>query len=289
MSDDSVNMSSVTESSAANSSAVNSSTVNSTPVDVWTIIRAEAKDASQHEPMLASFYHAAILNHATFQSAISFHLANKLDSYTMPALMIREIFIEAMNADAEIEVAMRADICAHRERDPACDTYSMPLLFFKGYHALQSQRVAHWLWRQGRESLALFFQNQISHEFDVDIHPGASIGKGIMVDHATGVVMGETVIVEDNVSLLHDVTLGGSGCTKGLRHPIIRRGVLIGVGAKILGHIEIGEGAKIGAGSLVLEAVAPHTTVAGVPAKVIGRPVVAEPALNMDHRLTDDE
>jgi serine O-acetyltransferase len=257
-------------------------------IDVWATIRTEAIEASRQEPVLASFYHAAILNHTNFQAAISFHLANKLDSQAMPALMIREIFVEAMNADPAIEVAMRADICAHRERDPACNTYSMPLLFFKGYQALQSQRVAHWLWLQGRQGLALFFQNQISQQFDVDIHPGAKIGKGIMIDHATGVVMGETVIVEDNVSLLHGVTLGGSGCTKGLRHPIIRRGVLIGVGAKILGRIEIGEGAKIGAGSLVLDAVAPHTTVAGVPAKVVGRPVVAEPALDMDHRLVDD-
>ena len=258
-------------------------------VDVWKIIREEALEASQQEPVLASFYHAAILNHTNFQAAISFHLANKLDSQAMPALMIREIFIEAMNADSAIEIAMRADICAHRERDPACNTYSMPLLFFKGYQALQSQRIAHWLWLQERISLALFFQNQISQQFDVDIHPGAKIGKGVMIDHATGVVMGETVIIEDNVSLLHGVTLGGSGCMKGLRHPVIRRGVLIGVGAKILGHIEVGEGAKIGAGSLVLESVAPHTTVAGVPAKVIGRPVVAEPALNMDHRLTEDD
>ncbi|RYY73959.1 MAG: serine O-acetyltransferase [Gammaproteobacteria bacterium] len=258
-------------------------------IDVWKIIRTEALEASQQEPVLASFYHAAILNHSNFQAAISFHLANKLDSQAMPALMIREIFIEAMAADKTIEVAMRADICAHRERDPACNTYTMPLLFFKGYQALQSQRIAHWLWLQGRSSLALFFQNQISQQFDVDIHPGAQIGKGIMIDHATGVVMGETVIIEDNVSLLHGVTLGGSGCTKGLRHPVIRRGVLIGVGAKILGRIEVGEGAKIGAGSLVLESVAPHTTVAGVPAKPIGRPVVAEPALNMDHRLTEDD
>ncbi|MET0357660.1 MAG: serine O-acetyltransferase [Cellvibrio sp.] len=266
-----------------------SSEKTSAHLDVWQIIRAEALDASQREPVLASFYHAAILNHTNFQAAISFHLANKLDSQAMPALMIREIFVEAMSADKNIEVAMRADICAHRERDPACDSYSMPLLFFKGFQALQSQRIAHWLWLQGRSSLALFFQNQISQQFDVDIHPGAKIGKGIMIDHATGVVMGETVIIEDNVSLLHGVTLGGSGCTKGLRHPIIRRGVLIGVGAKILGRIEVGEGAKIGAGSLVLETVAPHTTVAGVPAKVVGRPVVAEPALNMDHRLADDD
>jgi len=260
-----------------------------TLVDVWKIIRAEAEEASLQEPVLASFYHAAILNHTHFQAALSFHLANKLDSQAMPALMIREIFEEAMTADPTIEIAMCADILAHRERDPACDTYSMPLLFFKGYQALQSQRIAHWLWERGRQCLALFLQNQISQQFDVDIHPGAKIGKGIMVDHATGVVMGETVVMEDNVSLLHGVTLGGSGCAKGLRHPLIRRGVLIGVGAKILGAIEIGEGAKIGAGSLVLESVAPHTTVAGVPAKVIGHPVVAEPALNMDHRLVDDQ
>ncbi len=261
---------------------------NSQTIDVWEIIRAEAAQASITEPILASFYHATILNHDTFSAAISFHLANKLDSQAMPALMIREILIAAMSADASIEIAMRADISAHRERDPACNTYSMPLLFFKGYQALQSHRIAHWLWLQGRECLALFLQNQISQQFDVDIHPGARIGKGIMIDHATGVVMGETVIIEDNVSLLHGVTLGGSGCNKGQRHPIVRSGVLIGVGAKILGHVDIGEGAKIGAGSVVLESVAAHTTVAGVPAKVIGHPIVAEPAFNMDHQLLDD-
>ncbi len=261
---------------------------NSQTIDVWEIIRAEAAQASITEPILASFYHATILNHDTFSAAISFHLANKLDSQAMPALMIREILIAAMSADASIEVAMRADISAHRERDPACNTYSMPLLFFKGYQALQSHRIAHWLWLQGRECLALFLQNQISQQFDVDIHPGARIGKGIMIDHATGVVMGETVIIEDNVSLLHGVTLGGSGCNKGQRHPIVRSGVLIGVGAKILGHVDIGEGAKIGAGSVVLESVVAHTTVAGVPAKVIGHPIVAEPAFNMDHQLLDD-
>lgn len=258
-------------------------------LDVWEVIRDEAAQASRDEPFLASFYHAAILNHENFQAALSFHLANKLDSQAMPALMIREIFIDAMRADENIEIAMRADICAHRQRDPACNAYSMPLLFFKGYQALQSYRIAHWLWTQGRECLALFLQNQISQQFDVDIHPGAKIGKGIMVDHATGVVMGETVVVEDDVSMLHGVTLGGSGCAKGLRHPLIRRGVLIGVGAKILGHIEIGEGAKIGAGSVVLETVAAHTTVAGVPAQVVGKPKVAEPAFNMDHGLQTDE
>jgi serine O-acetyltransferase len=256
--------------------------------DVWEFIRAEALEASADEPVLASFYHASILNHTTFAAAISFHLANKLDSQALPSMMIREVFVDAMEDDESIERAMRADIRAHRERDPACSKFYMPFLFFKGYHALQSWRIAHWLWQQGRKSLALYFQNQISQAFDVDIHPSARIGSGIMIDHATGVVIGETTVIEDDVSMLHSVTLGGSGCAKTDRHPKIRRGVLIGVGAKILGNIEIGEGAKIGAGSVVLDAVAPHTTVAGVPAQPIGRPKANAPALDMNHRFQDD-
>lgn len=251
---------------------------------LWNSIRQEAQEFSKTEPVLASFYHAIILNHQKFSAAISFHLANKLDSQALPAMMIREVFELAMQADPEIEEAMLADIVAHRERDPACKNLCMPFLFFKGYHALQSWRIAHWLWLQGRQSLALFFQNQISEVFDVDIHPGARMGKSIMIDHATGVVIGETAVVEDQVSMLHGVTLGGSGCAKTDRHPKIRQGVLIGVGAKILGPVEVGAGAKIGAGSLVLEDVQPNTTVAGVPAKVIGRTTDA-PALDMDHHL----
>lgn len=251
---------------------------------LWNTIRQEAQEFSKSEPVLASFYHAIILNHQEFSAAISFHLANKLDSQALPAMMIREVFEEAMTADPAIEDAMLADIVAHRERDPACKNLCMPFLFFKGYHALQSWRVAHWLWLQRRFSLALFFQNQISQVFDVDIHPGACIGKSIMIDHATGVVIGETAIVEDQVSMLHGVTLGGNGCAKADRHPKIRQGVLIGVGAKILGPVEVGTGAKIGAGSLVLENVEAHTSVAGVPAKVIGR-TTQSPALNMDHHI----
>lgn len=258
-------------------------------VDVWQEIRAEAQRESAAEPVLASFYHASILNHHSFAAAISFHLANKLDSQTLPAMMLREVFEDAMVDDPAIEIAMRADILAHRERDPACKLFFMPFLFFKGYHALQSWRIAHWLWSKGRNALALYFQNQISEAFDVDIHPGARIGKGIMIDHATGVVIGETAVIEDDVSMLHSVTLGGSGCVKTDRHPKIRRGVLIGVGAKILGNIEVGEGAKIGAGSVVLEPVAPHTTVAGVPAKPVGKPKGESPALDMDHHLNDND
>lgn len=253
--------------------------------DIWLAIRSEAALASREEPALASFYHASIINHDSFASAISFHLANKLDSQAVPAMMIREVFELAMAQETSIEAAMRADICAYCERDPACDRYFIPLLFFKGFHALQAYRFAHHLWLRGRQSLALYLQNQISEAFDVDIHPGARIGKGIMIDHATGVVIGETAVIEDNVSLLHGVTLGGAGRSAGDRHPKIRQGVLISTGAKILGNIEVGEGAKVGAGSVVLESVPAHTTVAGVPARVVGRPRGDNPARDMDHNL----
>jgi len=254
---------------------------------VWQAIREEAKQASLDEPVLASFYHATILNHASFEAAISFHLANKLDSQAVPAMMIREVFELALDGDPGLALAMLRDIQAYRERDPACDQFIMPFLYFKGFHALQAHRIAHWLWSEQRQALALYLQNQISQVLGVDIHPGARVGSGIMIDHATGVVVGETAVIEDNVSLLHSVTLGGSGCGSGDRHPKIRQGVLISAGAKILGNIEIGEGAKVGAGSVVLEPVAPHTTVAGVPAVVVGRPTVEQPALNMDHQLNE--
>ncbi|MBU3069056.1 serine O-acetyltransferase [Aestuariicella sp. G3-2] len=254
---------------------------------IWQAIRAEAEASSRDEPMLASYYHASILKHESFEAAISFHMANKLDSSTVQAMTVREVFEEALASDPTIGEAMRADIKAYKDRDAACDKFTMPFLYFKGYHALQAQRVSHWLWLRGRKSLALYLQNQISQAFGVDIHPGATIGKGIMIDHATGVVVGETAVICDDVSMLHSVTLGGSGCQGGDRHPKIGRGVLISAGAKILGGITIGEGAKIGAGSVVLESVPAHTTVAGVPAKIVGRPRCQEPALDMDHQLGD--
>jgi serine O-acetyltransferase len=200
-------------------------------------------------------------------------------------MLLREVMEEAMAGDAGIGGAVRADLLAVRARDPACGGLTIPLLFFKGFHALQAYRIAHWLWREGREPLALYMQNIISQTFGVDIHPAARIGRGIMMDHASGVVIGETAVVEDDVSILQQVTLGGTGNEVGDRHPKVRAGVLIGAGSKILGNVEIGEGAKIGAGSVVLEDVPPHTTVAGVPAKVVGHPKVAKPALKMDHSL----
>ncbi len=256
---------------------------------VWEAIRQEVALEASREPILASFLHATILKHDTLEDALSFHLAGKLGGQSLSEMSVREVISEALTATAEIGQAIRADLCAVRERDPATATYSHPFLYFKGFQALQSYRIAHWLWGQGRQSLALFLQNRISQVFAVDIHPAARIGCGILIDHGTGVVIGETAVVENDVSMLHEVTLGGTGKECGDRHPKVREGVLIGAGAKILGNVEIGRGAKIGAGSVVLEPVPEHCTVAGVPARIVGRPKEHEPALTMNHRLPEIE
>ncbi len=256
---------------------------------VWQRIRAEARQQATEEPMLASFLHATILNHDRLEEALSFHLANKLDSATASSLMLREVIQRALDEDPCIASTIRADLLAVEDRDSACNELSIPFLYFKGFHALQTHRVAHWLWNKGRHSLALFFQNRSSAEFAVDIHPAARLGHGIMLDHATGVVIGETAVVGNNVSILQSVTLGGTGKEEGDRHPKVGDGVLISAGAKILGNIRVGNGAKVGAGSVVLEEVPPHTTVAGVPAKVVGRPSCDQPALEMDHDFCCDE
>ena len=256
---------------------------------VWHTIRIETRKHAEQEPILASFLHATILNHDTLEAALSFHLANKLDSPAASALLIREVIQEAMEGDKTIGLSVRTDLRAIRERDSACHSLAIPFLFFKGFHALQAHRIAHWLWNKGRQQLALFLQNRISTAFGVDVHPAARMGKGIMLDHATGIVIGQTAVVEDNVSIMQSVTLGGTGKEAGDRHPKVRRGVLISAGAKVLGNIEIGEGAKIGAGSVVLKPVQAHTTVAGVPAKVVGRPQSNQPALDMCHELSCDK
>lgn len=257
----------------------------STEDRVWSMIKTTTAEHAEQEPILASFLHATILNHDLLEDALSYHLANKLDSPEASALLIREIIEEALEESKGIGEAVRADIVATYERDSACDCLSTPLLFYKGFHALQAYRVAHWLWGKQRQPLALFFQNRISTAFSVDIHPAANIGKGIMLDHATGIVIGETAVIEDNVSIMQSVTLGGTGKDSGDRHPKIRRGVLIGAGSKILGNIEIGEGVHISSGSVVLKDVPAHKVVAGVPAQIIGDTVVAEPALDMNHDL----
>ncbi len=252
---------------------------------LWESIRSQTRKQAEHEPVLASFLYSTILNHDTLEAALSFHLANKLDSPALPAMLVREVIEQALAADANISRAVRADLLAVSERDSACCSLVTPFLFFKGFHALQAYRVAHWLWLQGRNSLALFLQNRISCVFAVDIHPAAKIGQGIMFDHATGIVIGETAVVEDNVSIMQSVTLGGTGKAHGDRHPKVRSGVLISAGAKVLGNIEIGECAKIGAGSVVLRNVAPRTTVAGVPAKEIGAAGCTQPARDMNHQI----
>lgn len=252
---------------------------------LWESIRVQTRKQAEAEPVLASFLYSTILNHDTLEAALSFHLANKLDSPALPAMLIREVIEEAMHKDPTIVESVRADLLAVNERDSACCSLVTPLLYFKGFHALQAYRIAHWLWKQGRNPLALFLQNRISAVFSVDIHPAAQIGKGIMFDHATGIVIGETAVIEDMVSIMQSVTLGGTGKEAGDRHPKVQRGVLIGAGAKILGNINIGECAKIGAGSVVIKDVPARTTVAGVPAQVIGETHCSQPAQEMDHLI----
>lgn len=250
---------------------------------LWERIREETRIAIAGEAILASFMHATILHHEELESALSFHLANQLDSPSASSMMLRDVFLEAFSSDETIRRAIRDDLNAVLERDSACHEYHLPFLYFKGFHALQIHRVGHWLWQQGRHSLALFLQSQMAQKFAIDIHPAATLGHGILLDHGSGLVVGETAVVGNRVSILQSVTLGGTGKVDGDRHPKIGDGVLISAGAKILGNIRVGEGAKVGAGSVVLKDVPPHTTVAGVPARVVGVPTSENPALDMDH------
>lgn len=255
--------------------------------DIWSRVREEAERDAQQEPALASFLFTVVLSHQCLEDALSYILASKLESPTVIALTLRDLMDSVFAADAGIRAAIRADLQAVVTRDPACRGYSVPLLYFKGFHALQSFRIAHYYWLNHHEPLALYLQSRISEVFAVDIHPGARIGKGILFDHATSVVIGETAVIGDDFSMLHEVTLGGTGKEGGDRHPKIGRGVMIGAGAKVLGNIVIGEGAKIGAGSVVLDNIPPHCTVAGVPARRIGYPAHALPALEMDQSLEE--
>jgi len=254
---------------------------------IWDRIREEAERDAAAEPALAGFLNNVILSHETLEQALSFILASKLDSNVLTSLTLRDLLCDVFEKDAGVQAAIRADLQAVATRDPACRGYTSPLLYFKGFHSIQSYRVAHEYWVRGRHSLALYLQGRISEVFAVDIHPGARIGRGILFDHATSVVIGETAVVEDEFSMLHEVTLGGTGKEGGDRHPKIGRGVMIGAGAKVLGNIRVGEGAKIGAGSVVLSDVPPHTTVAGVPAKPVAFPATSFPALDMDQSFPD--
>jgi len=255
---------------------------------IWMHLRDEVAADAAAEPILASFLYATVLNHPTFEEALSFLLASKLESPTIHSITLRDVMWSAHEEDPKIAEAGIADLVAVRDRDAACRGYSQPFLYFKGYHALQAYRVANHLWKKGRQALALHLQSRVSEFFSIDIHPAARIGRGILMDHGTGVVIGETAVVEDNVSIMHEVTLGGTGKHGGDRHPKVRKGSLISVGAKILGNIEIGEGAKVGGGAVVLTAVPPHTTVAGIPAKIVGKPGQSQPSLEMDQSFVGD-
>jgi serine O-acetyltransferase len=250
---------------------------------VWSAIQDEAAAMAAAEPLVASLAHAVILRHDTLEAALSYRFAQKLGSADVPEMVLREIAEEAFASDPGIGVAARADIVAVRDRDPACDRFIDPVLFFKGFQALVAYRVAHWLWTEGRRDLALFVQMRMSEAFSIDIHPGARIGKGIMIDHAHSIVIGATAIVGDDVSMLHGVTLGGTGKETGDRHPKIGVGVLIGAGAKILGNIEVGAYSRVAAGSVVLQPVPPCKTVAGVPARIVGDAGCTHPSHSMNH------
>ncbi len=256
---------------------------------LWLTIREEVEEVGRLEPGLSSYFYASILSHSSLESALGYCLAELLAGDTVTTQTLRQIVEAAFAADPNISIQMRRDLVAYFDRDPASDKYYMPLLYFKGFQALQAHRVAHWYWSSGRRSMARFLQGRVSSVFSVDIHPAAGIGGGIMIDHATGLVVGETAVIEDDVSILHSVSLGGSGLASGRRHPIIRRGVLISAGAEVLGCIEVGQGARVGAGSLVLESVHPHSTVVGVPARRVGKMLKTMPALDMDHRINNSD
>ena len=250
-------------------------------------ICAEAEQSAAVDPALAAFLMTAILNHETLESAVVHRVAERLDHPDVPAALIRQTYEEVVARDPAIGEAFRADILAVVDRDPACQRVLEPLLYFKGFHALQTHRLAHALLRAGRRDFALYLQSRSSAVFATDINPAARVGKGVFLDHATGLVIGETAVVEDDVSILQDVTLGGTGKEIGDRHPKIRWGVLIGAGAKILGNIEVGHCARVAAGSVVLAPVPHNTTVAGVPARVVGTAGCAEPARDMNQILAD--
>ncbi|QOL79795.1 serine O-acetyltransferase [Pseudooceanicola spongiae] len=252
---------------------------------VWDRIVREAKAAIADEPLLGGLIHNTVLHHPSLERALAYRISLKLASDEMSGQILREICDEAFGADTGIAASARADIVATYERDAACHRFIQPLLYFKGFQAVQAYRVGHWLWQQGRVDLAYFFQMRSSEVFGVDIHPNARIGKGIMIDHAHSIVVGETAVVGDNVSMLHSVTLGGTGKEEEDRHPKIGNGVLIGAGAKVLGNIQIGHCSRIAAGSVVLHEVPPCKTVAGVPAKIVGEAGCDQPALAMNQLL----
>ncbi len=254
---------------------------------VWQRVCDEALSAIRDEPLLGGLVHSGLLHHPTMERALAYRFSLKLASGEMSEQILREIADEAYESDPSLGQAARADLMAVYDRDPACHRFLQPILFFKGYQAVQAYRIGHWLWQQGRTDMAYFVQMRVSEVFGVDIHPAARIGKGIMIDHAHSIVIGETAVVGDNVSMLHSVTLGGTGKEDGDRHPKIGNGVLIGAGAKVLGNIHVGHCSRIAAGSVVLHDIPPCKTVAGVPARVVGEAGCEQPSVTMDQLITE--
>jgi serine O-acetyltransferase len=254
---------------------------------VWAALRNEAAHLAEQEPSLASLLNAVVIRHANLASALSYQIARKLGDQELRAMSLRELAEEAYAGDPAIIGQAEADLRAVFERDPACKGYVQPFLYFKGFQALQTYRIAHRLWLCGREAIAHYLQSRMSELFQVDIHPAAVIGSGAFFDHGTGIVIGETAVVGDNVSMLQGVTLGGTGAERGDRHPKIGAGVLLGAGAKVLGNITVGDYAKIASGSVVLKPVPAHCTAAGVPARLVNCPTCPEPARSMDHTLSE--
>lgn len=254
---------------------------------LWRQLRQEAEEAYARSPMLAPLFLDSILNQPNFEAAMYHRIAVRLKNEVISLPLILQAFHRAGDASPEIALGLKADIAAVFERDPACERLIEPFLYFKGFHALQTHRLAHWLWSNGEKDFALYLQSRTSEVFQTDIHPAAQIGRGIFLDHATGLVVGETAVIGDDVSLLQGITLGGTGKQAGDRHPKIGRGVMIGAGAKILGNIQVGDNARIAAGSVVLSPVPAGATVAGVPARIVRTATVADPSRSADEILRE--
>lgn len=254
---------------------------------IWSRMRQEASAALNEEPLLAGVLQSTIIDQPDLGNAFAYRLAHRLGGGDLSRLAVRDIFMSALRARPSLRSAFTDDLTAIYERDPTCRRFLDPFLYYKGLAALEAYRVAHWLWNDGRTTLALNFQSRISEVFQADIHPAARIGSGVFIDHATAVVIGETAVVADDVSILQSVTLGGNGKDRGDRHPKIGRGVLLSVGAKVLGNIKVGDGARVAAAAVVLHDVPPFSTVAGVPARVIGHSTTQRPAFSMDQMFGD--
>jgi serine O-acetyltransferase len=252
---------------------------------IWDNLRQEAQAALDQDSVLTTFLYSTVLNHRSLEESVIYRVCERLDHEDMPAALLRQAFQQMFQDWPEWGQIIRVDIQAYYDRDPVCTRFIEPVLYFKGFHAIQTYRLANWLLKQGRKDFALYLQSRSSSVFQTDINPAARIGKGFFLDHATGLVVGETAVIGDNVSILQGVTLGGTGKEAGDRHPKIRDGVLIGAGAKVLGNIEIGKCSRVAAGSVVLKPVPPKTTVAGVPARVVGEAGCSEPSRSMDQIL----